>query len=91
MTTSIKDQFIKKLISTLNNENKDRIYHDKKTLDIPYIISVIDQQIENCKEFIDDITKYTYCINGYDEDYSEGYTNGNIKILIEKPNDEEKY
>jgi len=89
MTTSIKDQFIKKLISTLNNENKDRIYHDKKTLDIPYIISVIDQQIENCKEFIDDITRHTYCINGYDEDYFGGYTNGKIEISIEKL-DEEK-
>jgi len=90
MTTSIKDQFIQNLINELNNENENRIYHDKKPLDISYIISVIDQQIENCKEFIDDITRHTYCINSYDEDYSGGYTNGKIKILIEKSEDEKE-
>jgi len=93
MTTSklsTKDQFIQNLINTLNNENKNRIYHDKKPLNIPYIVSVIDQQIENCKEFLDDITKHTYDINSYDEDYSGGYTNGKITILIEKPKDKEE-
>ena len=90
MTTSTKDQFIQNLINELNSENENRIYHEKKPLDIPYIISVIDQQIENCKEFIDDITRHTYCINGYDEDYSGGYTNGKIKILIEKSEDEKE-
>jgi len=90
MTTSIKDQFIQNLINELNSENEDRIYHDKKPLDIPYIISVIDQQIENCKEFLDDITKHTYDINNYDEDNSMGYTNGKIRILIEKPDNEKE-
>ena len=93
MTTStkeIKDQFIQNLTSTLNNENENRINHNKKLLDIPYIISVINQQIENCKEFIDDITRHTYCINGYDEDNSMGYTNGKIRILIEKPDNEKE-
>jgi len=89
MTISIKDQFIQNLINTLNDENENRINNNKKLLDVCYIVSVIDQQIENCKEFIDDITKHTYHINGYDEDYSGGYTNGKIKILIEK-SDEEK-
>jgi len=90
MTTSTKDQFIQNLIKELNDENETRIYQNKKPLDVCHIISVIDQQIENCKEFIDDITKYTYCINGYDEDYSEGYTNGKITILIEKPDKEKE-
>jgi len=85
-----KENFIKDLIKELNSENEDRINHNKKLLDIPYIISVIDQQIENCKEFIDDITKHTYCINGYDEDNSMGYTNGKIRILIEKSDDEKE-
>jgi len=87
---SAKDQFIKNLINELNNENENRINCDKKPLDIPYIVSVVDQQIENCKEFIDDITMHTYLINGYDEDNSMGYTNGKIRILIEKSDDEKE-
>jgi len=90
MTTSIKDQFIQNLINELNSENENRIYHDKKILDTPYIISVIDQQIKNCKEFLDDITRHTYYINGYNEEYSGGYTNGKIRILIEKSNNEKE-
>jgi len=90
LSTSTKDQFIKNLINELNSENENRINHNKKPLDIPYIVSVVDQQIENCKEFIDDITMHTYCINGYDEDCSGGYTNGKIRILIEKPNSEKE-
>ena len=90
MTISIKNQFIQNLIKELNNENEHMINNSKNPLDICYMISVIDQQIENCKEFLDDITKHTYCINGYDKDYSEGYTNGKIKILIEKTEDEKK-
>jgi len=90
MTTSAKENFIKNLINELNSENENRINHNKKPLDIPYIISVVDQQIENCKEFIDDIATHTYLINGYDEDNSMGYTNGKIRILIEKLNDEKE-
>jgi len=90
MTTSVKDQFIQNLIKELNNENEHMINNSKNPLDICYMISVIDQQIENCKEFLDDITKHTYCINGYDKDYSEGYTNGKIKILIKKTEDEKE-
>jgi len=89
--SSTKENFIRNLINELNSENKNRINNNKELIDVCYIISVIDQQIENCKEFIDDITTHTYHIESYDQDYSEGYTNGRIKILIEKPNNENEY
>ena len=91
MTTSVKDQFIQNLINTLNNENENRINNNRNPLDVCYLVSAIDQQIENYKEFLDDITEHTYVIDDYKEDWYNGYTNGEIQILIEKPNDEEKY
>ena len=91
MTLSTKDQFIKNLINELNSENENRINNNTELIDICYIISVIDQQLDNCKEFIDDITMHTYRIENYDEEYSGGYTNGRIKILIKKPNKENEY
>jgi len=88
--STIKEKFIEDLIEELNNVNERQlIYNNKKLIDVCYVISVIDQQIDNCKEFIDDITKYIYCINGYEEDHFDGYTNGKIRILIKKP-DEKK-
>ena len=70
--SSTKEQFIKNIINELNNENKNRINNNKEIIDVCYIISVVDQQIEKCKEFIDDITTHTYLIENYDEEYSEG-------------------
>jgi hypothetical protein len=87
---SIKDKFIRDLIDELNDVNERQlIYNNKTPIDVCYIVSVIDQQIENCEEFINDILKNKYYINGYDEDTSGGYTNGRIRVLVEKP-DEEK-
>ena len=88
---SIKQGFIKALIEELNDVNERKlIYNGKSPIDVCYLVSVVDQQIENYKEFINDITKNTYHINGYDEDYTGGYTNGRIRILIEKPKEEKE-
>lgn len=88
--SKIKDNFIRSLIDELNDINeRERVYYDKNPIDVCYIVSVIDQQLENCKEFMDVIENKKWLINGYDEDSSGGYTNGRIRILIEKP-DEEK-
>jgi hypothetical protein len=54
------------------------------------LVSVIEQNIEAFDDFINDITIHKYCVNGYDEDNSQGYTNGRIRILIEKPDDEKE-
>ncbi|MBX4152376.1 hypothetical protein [Paenibacillus lautus] len=86
----IKDQFIRALIDELNNVNQsERIGEEASPLDVCYIVSVVDQQIEQHHEFMETISKYRFHINGYEEDHSGGYTNGEISILIEKP-DEEK-
>lgn len=88
---SVKDKFIKDLIAELNDINERQlIYYDKRPIDVCYMVSVIDQQLEKCKEFLEDITENTYNINGYDEDISGGYTNGKIRILIEKPDSEKE-
>lgn len=88
---SIKEKFIKDLISELNDANERQLdYENKRTIDVCYVVSVIDQQLEDCKEFLEDITKNAYHINGYDEDTSGGYTNGKIRILIEKPDSEKE-
>jgi len=91
---TIKEKFIQDLIKELNNINYHEVikYEGNKTpIDVPYVISVIDQQIENYKEFMDDITNYTYYINNYERDNTEGYTNGKIKILIENTENDTCY
>ena len=85
---SVKEKFIRDLISELNDINENRItYENKHLIDVCRVISVIDQQLENCKEFLDDITDHAYHINGYEE--SNGFTHPRIRIFIEK-NDSEK-
>lgn len=84
---TVKDQFIRDLINELNEESSN--HTNRKPLDVAFMVSVVDQQLENCPEFIEDITKYNYLINGYDYG-SKGYTNGKIRVLIEKPDDERK-
>lgn len=87
---SIKEEFINNLIEELNDVNERQlIYNGKNPIDVCYIVSVIEQNIGAYEDFLNDILNHTYCINGYDEDASGGYTNGKVRILIEKP-DEEK-
>jgi hypothetical protein len=88
--STVKEQFIQDLIRELNDINeRELIPDDKKPIDVCFLVSVVDQKIEKYQDFMSDITKYTYCINGYEADNSGGYTNGKIRILIEKT-DEEK-
>lgn len=82
----VKDEFIRDLINELNEENSRNT--KEKRLDVPFMVSVVEQQLDNCKEFIADITEHDYYINGYDFDNSGGYTNGRIRVLIEKPQEE---
>ena len=84
---NVKEQFIRNLIDALNDENRERIYENKKPLDVPFLVSVVDQQIENCTEFMDTISKYRYLINGFEE--AEGII-GRMQVLIEKPEHEKE-
>lgn len=87
----VKERFIQQLIKELNEENERRIYDKRQLLDVCYMVSVVDQRIENCKEFMHDLETRNWLINGYDEDNSGGYTNGRIRILIEKTEEEKEY
>lgn len=86
---SVKDIFIDGLVKSLNDENKNRIYRKNEPLDVCYMVSPLAQSLEECTEFMEDITKNRYWFNRYEEDNTEGCTNGKIQILIEK-SDEEK-
>lgn len=79
-----KDNFIEKLIIELNSENKRRIIYDKEPINICFIVSALDQQLDNCKEFINILNNKEWFINGYEEDDTGGYTYGRIEVLIEK-------
>jgi len=88
---NIKEKFIQALIDELNDVNKkERIYHNKPPLNVCFMVSVVDQHIDKYKEFMEELTKNRWCINGYEEDNSGGYTNGKIRILIEKPEEEKE-
>jgi hypothetical protein len=81
---SIKDKFISELIDRLNNVNEQRIYYNKETLDVCFMVSVIDQQIEKCKELMEDLSNNEWSIGIYEDDKYDGYTNGEIRIHIIK-------
>ena len=85
---SVKNDFIRKLIDELNSVNKERLLNndDKNLIDVCFMVSVIDQGIEKCTKFIEEMTKYDYHINRYIENKSGEYTNSKkIEILFEKP------
>lgn len=85
---NIKEKFIRDLIDELNRVNERELNNENK-ISVCYLVSVVDQHIEECTDFMNAISKYNYHIDGYEEDHSSGYTNGKIRVLIEKP-DEEK-
>lgn len=90
---SVKEKFIQNLIQELNNITYNEVKYEGNNppIDVPYVVSIIDQQIENYKEFMEDITNNTYCINGYERDNTGGYTKGKIRILIENPEEDAYY
>jgi hypothetical protein len=87
----VKDYFIRELIDTLNRENEYRIDNNKRPLDICYMVSIIDQNINDSNVFINDITRNEYRISSYEEDNTGGYTYGSISVYIIKNDDENYY
>jgi len=84
---SVKNKFIEDVVKELNDVNRERIEENKNPLDIPFMVSVLDQQLETCEEFIHDISKNKYLINGFEE--AEGII-GRMQVLIEKPEHEKE-
>jgi hypothetical protein len=77
-----KKEFMQNLIAELNRENEERIHVKKTPLNVCFMVSVVEQHIEDCTSFIDDIAKHEYDIWGYEEDFTNCYTNGKIKVYI---------
>lgn len=73
--STVKDRFIKKIITELSDENEVRIDGGENPLDICYMVSVLDQQLDNCSDFMNVLKEENWLVNGY--------INGKIRVLIE--------
>lgn len=80
---NIINTFIEEVITELKNENSYAAYYEKKELDIPFLIAPLKQNLhkDEYKNFVSDLSKYDYWVN-YEEDNSEGYTNGRLDVLL---------
>ena len=90
INTVTKENFMINLIDTLNNENIKRINNNRELVDVCYVTSIIDLQINKCQEFLNDINNHEYDINYYFEeelDFSN-YKNGKIKVDIKKSDED---
>lgn len=79
----MKEKFIKELIESLEFHNTHKEEEDEN-IDVCSIVSVVDQQIEKCQDFMEDISSKEFQIGMYKKDTTEGYTNGDIYIYIIK-------
>jgi hypothetical protein len=79
--STTKDKFIQCLTRELNRVNKDRLNSKKQIIDVCFIISIIDKEIENCNEFIKDIEKHEYII--YININPSAYTDGDCEIYLD--------
>jgi hypothetical protein len=80
-------KFLKEVTKLLITENE----YDIVNLDIPYITSVLHQNLNNEKysDFINDIMTNNYDLY-YAEDETQGWTNGVLTVSISDKNDEDK-
>lgn len=88
--SSVKDRFIRELVDELNEVNQERLNYSKNPLDICFMTSVLNQQLEDCTDFMKTLESKTWLINGYDYDKEDWYTNGKVRILIEKSEEEKE-
>ena len=79
--TNIKNDFIKKLTSTLEEEK----VRNELDLNIPFLIACVDQKIEECTDFMNVISTHSYDFGTYEKDSTGGYSCGSIYIYIEEP------
>lgn len=79
----IINKFIEELIDTLKNKNVVTECYLGTSIDIPYVLAPIEQNLSSkkYKEFVNSIKTYDYGIN-YLEDKTGGYTNGRITVKL---------
>ena len=81
---NVKDEFISALIDELNEENKYRIGENKSPINVCFMVATLDQQLDNCKEFIEVLENRNWVINGYERDEYDYYSDGKIRVVIKK-------
>lgn len=84
------ESFIENLVEELKRENDNNELYEKAKIDVPLLIAPLVQNLSNAeyKEFIDVILDHEYSIN-YEEDKSDGYTNGSVTVNILSNNNTE--
>jgi hypothetical protein len=71
----ISNAFFEEIVNVLNDENEQRKYDNKNPLNIPFMISVLYQHLQNeeYKSFLEDINKYSYQMSYKDIDGYNDY------------------
>lgn len=89
----MKEKFIQDLVEMLNSINEVRVEDNRystepsEILDVCFMVSSIEQHIEKNIEFMNDITKYDFRIEGYLEDPTSIYALGKIEVRFYKKGD----
>ena len=94
---NVKEDLINKIIDELKRVNEDKEYRgERRLLNIPFMIAPLSQSLEQFDSLIKDLEEHTYYGVTYIEPEQENYySNGTIKITLEKNdnelNEDEKY
>lgn len=72
----IKQEFIDRVIGILESENDS----NEKQYNIPFIIAPLDQRLNECEEFLQDLKNNSYYINMVDIDDEDYYTYAKLEI-----------
>lgn len=73
----IKEQFINKVIQTLEDENRGG-----KSYNIPFIIAPLEQRLHECEDFLKDLQNHNYHIIVLDVSDEDYYTNAKLHIAF---------
>ena len=80
----VKRQFIDYLVDCLNKENTSRILKgNQDLLDVCFMVSVLDEQNNDFKEFFKDIANNEYLIDDFEE-VNDYFIIGKVKVYIMK-------
>lgn len=89
----ISNTFFEEVVNVLNDENEQRKYDDKVPLNIPFVISVLCQHLQDgkYKSFLEDIYKYRYVMSYKDIDDYNDYGALTIHLYTEEDDNYDDY
>lgn len=80
--SDIATTFINAIVERLDTENDYLIDNDETPLDIPFMISALEQNISQFKDLLHDIELHSYIVCSYEPDTTNGYTNGRVIVSL---------